>query len=392
MKSKTFLAALVCCLCLGFATEAAAASWRVNNDKRANANFLDLNAAMGNVSNGDTLYVDKATTFSTVQTLNKAVTVIGPGYFIGENDADEAYFSNTVNIEAEGVKLTGLHLSGVNIRHDKAIIERCRVTGNILANDENYAPCKCSIRSSFITGQILGSYDSTSDWEFLNNIFYLYYSTLEEVSCIDFFTEAIIDHNTFYVNRQDWYPAAIGQNIGYTKIMNNLVYQGYEKAMEYNILCTDPELHNNISGNVLNYALFGEGMDEIYPDNTILENASLNSFFDCNGGNPQRDVYYQYSVTTGTSVVSEGTTVIVDVDAPVIVVPGAETGEITHFSRRRVASTIYNDKKGVFYGAYPYVMSGYPLYVPRFESVNVPSQPDANGNLRVNLVIKNQNK
>jgi len=86
----------------------------------------------------------------------------------------------------------------------------------------------------------------------------------------------------------------------------------------------------------------------------------------------------------------EGTTVIVD--APVIVVPGAETGEITHFSRRRVASTIYNDKKGVFYGAYPYVMSGYPLYVPRFESVNVPSQPDASGNLRVNLVIKNQNK
>ena len=379
MKSKTFLAALVCCLCLGFATEAAAASWRVNNDKRANANFLDLNAAMGNVSNGDTLYVDKATTFSSIQYMTKTVTVIGPGYFIGENDADEAYFSNTVYIQAEGVKLTGLHLSGVNIRHDKAIIERCRVTGNILANDENYAPCKCSIRSSFITGQILGSYDSTSDWEFLNNIFYLYYSTLKEVSCIDFFTEAIIDHNTFYVNRQDWYPAAIGQNIGYTKIMNNLVYQGYVKAMEYNILCTD----------VLNYALFGEGMDEIYPDNTILENASLNSFFDCNGGNPQRDVYYQYSVTTSTSV-EEGTAVIVD--APVIVVPGTETGEITHFSRRRVASTIYNDKKGVFYGAYPYVMSGYPLYVPRFESVNVPSQPDANGNLRVNLVIKNQNK
>ena len=236
MKSKTFLAALVCCLCLGFATEAAAASWRVNNDKRANANFLDLNAAMGNVSNGDTLYVDKATTFSSIQYMTKTVTVIGPGYFIGENDADEAYFSNTVYIQAEGVKLTGLHLSGVNIRHDKAIIERCRVTGNILANDENYAPCKCSIRSSFITGQILGSYDSTSDWEFLNNIFYLYYSTLKEVSCIDFFTEAIIDHNTFYVNRQDWYPAAIGQNIGYTKIMNNLVYQGYVKAMEYNIL------------------------------------------------------------------------------------------------------------------------------------------------------------
>ena len=46
---------------------------------------------------------------------------------------------------------------------------------------------------------------------------------------------------------------------------------------------------------------------------------------------------------------------------------------------------------GPFSGAYPYVMSGFPLYVPRFESVNVPSSP-TNGKLRVTLTVKNQNE
>lgn len=46
---------------------------------------------------------------------------------------------------------------------------------------------------------------------------------------------------------------------------------------------------------------------------------------------------------------------------------------------------------GPFAGAYPYVMSGYPLYVPRFEEVNIPSSP-TNGKLRVTLKVKNQNE
>ena len=46
---------------------------------------------------------------------------------------------------------------------------------------------------------------------------------------------------------------------------------------------------------------------------------------------------------------------------------------------------------GPFYGPYPYVMSGYPLYVPRFESIDIPSKPE-NGKLKVKLTIKNQNE
>jgi hypothetical protein len=340
MKSKTFLAALVCCLCLGFATEAAAASWRVNNDKRANANFLDLNAAMGNVSNGDTLYVDKATTFSSIQYMTKTVTVIGPGYFIGENDADEAYFSNTVYIQAEGVKLTGLHLSNVTIRHNKAIIERCRVTGNITATETNYDADDCSIRSCFIKGCIMGQgQDGTDGWNILNNIFYLSFNG----NLINNFYNVLIDHNTFNMQFYNYYPTAIGDQIWSSTITNNIAYQGYTKRFSF--YCGNPTSDNTIEHNVMNTSM---EYSANHPNNTIDEEFQLDSFFTGTGGNQERDAFYE--------------------------------------------SNYEGSDAGAFSGAYPYVMNGYPLYVPRFESVNVPSQPDANGNLRVNLVIKNQNK
>ena len=46
---------------------------------------------------------------------------------------------------------------------------------------------------------------------------------------------------------------------------------------------------------------------------------------------------------------------------------------------------------GPYAGSYPYVLSGYPLYVPRFESIEIPSSP-TNGKLNIRLTIKNQNE
>ena len=76
--------------------QAAAKSWRVNYDTFANADFRTINEAMSSesVTDGDTLYLDKGCRLNDQQTVSKAVTIIGPGYFIGENNADEAYINN----------------------------------------------------------------------------------------------------------------------------------------------------------------------------------------------------------------------------------------------------------------------------------------------------------
>ena len=349
MTTKFFFAAVMCCMGLGLATEASANSWRVNYDKRANADFQDLNAAMADdrVANGDTLYMDKGCTISTEQTISKAVTVIGPGYFIGENDADEAYFSNDINLEADGIKLTGLHISNVNIRENNAVIERCRVTGDITAT-EKYENDNACIRSCFVTGAIKGQGTNGSDeWNVLNNIFYL----AELKTCIDQFENILVDHNTFNLQYHNWTPQAIGANVSQSRITNNIIFQDYTKSNP--VRCTNSELQNTISNNVSNYNF---DSDNVYPKNLIITGLKETDIFKAQG-KASIDSYYgriNYS----------------DIDAF-----GSDGASC-----------------GVTAGGYPYVDYGYPLFVPRIESITIPSQPDANGNLPVRIVVKNQNQ
>jgi hypothetical protein len=82
---------------------------------------------------------------------------------------------------------------------------------------------------------------------------------------------------------------------------------------------------------------------------------------------------------------------VITIDTVAITTPD-DTVAIAHFAPKKAKSYDADNGYGHFNGAYPYVMHGYPLYVPRFESIVVPSQPDANGNLKVRMVIKNQNK
>lgn len=340
---KFFVAALVCCLSLGFFSKASANSWRVNSDKRANANFQDLNAAMADerVADGDTLYMDKKCTIAAEQTISKKVTIIGPGYFIGENQADEAYFSNAINLEADGIKLTGLHISNVNIRENNAVIERCRVTGNIVATEkyENDGAC---IRSCFIEGHIVGNSDNGSgeDWEITNNIFYdIQYDGM----CIEHFRNAVIDHNTFY--KTGWQEVLY--DVKNSSFTNNVVMK---TNVGYYFKNTSPEDNNIFSHNVLTTNL---GND--YPNNKQIDVTPSLVFISPEALN--RDTAYELPEDSPARGYAED---------------GSDCGPFT--------------------GAHPYVMSGYPLYVPRFESITIPSQPDANGNLPVRIVVKNQNQ
>lgn len=341
--TKIFVAALVCCLGLGFSSKVSANSWRVNSDKRANANFQDLNAAMADerVTDGDTLYMDKRCTIATEQTISKKVTIIGPGYFIGENDADEAYFSNAINLEADGIKLTGLHISNVNIRENNAIIERCRVTGNIIAT-EKYENDEADIHSCFIEGHIVGNSDngSSEDWKITNNIFY---DTQYNGMCIEHFRNVVIDHNSFY--KTGWQELLY--NVKNSSFTNNIVMK---TNTGYFFKNTAPEDNNIFSHNVLTTSLGNN-----YPNNQQI---AINPSIVFNSPD-SLNLDMSYSLPD-------------DSPAKDYAEDGSDCGPFT--------------------GAHPYVMSGYPLYVPRFESITIPSQPDQSGNLTIQMIIKNQNK
>ncbi len=349
MKTKSILTAILCCMSICFATEASANSWRVNYDKRANADFLDLNAAMASelVSDGDTLYLDKGSTFSTEQTITKSVTLIGPGYFIGENDADEAYFSNTMNLEAENIKITGLHTSAINIKASNAVIERCRVTGNIRAV-EKYENDNVAIRSCFIVGTIYGNGENGSDnWQVTNNIFYGNGSNC--MGSVIGFMNVLIDHNLI-VNK--FWGSGTYYSIDATNstITNNIIYS---ERVNY----------GDRSCNIRNFTL---------SYNNIISHNVLSCSKESNFPNNKYGILL-------TSIKQEGA-------------EGRESYFALSDESAAKGYAIDGSDCGPYAGAYPYVLSGYPLYVPRFVSIDVPSQPDAEGKLHINLIIKNQNK
>ena len=348
MTKKMLLAAFVCCMGLCTVQQANANSWRVNSDKRANANFLDLNAAMSTVAEGDTIYVDKGCVIATEQTINKSVTIIGPGYFIGENDADEAFFSNVIIISADNVKLTGLHTANIYIRANSVIIERCRVTGNITAT-EDYEADEASIRSCFICkGFISGLGANGSDkWEILNNIIVNLETACDNISNLQ---NALIDHNFLWNSSNDYFSDING--VTSSTISNNIIYRtNFWYASNYAIQNLDITNNNIITHNVLNSPTI---VHEKHPNNLV-----------------------------------------VDYDVAEIVAATTQNIRDTYYQLKDVEALNYDQNGqacGPFTGAYPYVISGYPLYVPRIESITIPSQPDASGNLKVHMVIKNQNK
>lgn len=348
---------------LSFATEASANSWRVNYDSRANADFLDLNAAMADerVADGDTLYMDKGCTISTTQTISKAVTIIGPGYFIGENNADEAYFSNYIILTAAGAKVTGIHASGIELQNDNVTIERCRVTGIIYANTNDHTTNNISIRQCHITNNtgncITGN--NSIGWEIANNIIYhdqgsAGYDTYDAINTL---SNAVIDHNAIYCynagsGNRDYY-SYVFSDIASSTITNNIVYNysgyylsRYDCFRNNNYLSSQNIIsHNVLSGN--------EVTDNGYPNNkTNMQNSVV--FDNWPGFNSDNVILSESGIAKGY----------------------AEDGSDC----------------GPFAGAYPYVLCGYPLYVPRFESIKIPSQPDENGKLNIQMVIKNQNK
>ena len=346
MKNRTnMLAAALCCLCLGSSLQANATSWRVNNSTKAKADFLDLNAAMQKVSDGDTIYMDKGTVLASSQTISKSVTVIGPGYFIGENDADEAKLSSSLYITADDVKITGLHTSSIYIRALDTVVERCRVNGTIYGNG-NYDNDYASIRACFIEGSIQGNSTSgAAEWEILNNIIY---GTSGSYRIYNL-SEAVICNNVLYSYRNSSYTYVIITTN--STIKNNIIFQGNSSDHSYTISNYDVSYNNVISNNILS-GFYGSTN---HPNNKI--NSSITSIMNATNGYTKEEFYVLSSNSIAKGYADDG-------------------GDCGCWGS----------------GAYPYVMSGYPLHIPRFESMTVPSKPDSDGNLKVTLKVVNQNE
>ena len=124
MKKLFTVVAVIALVC----NAAQAKTWRINNDPEAKADFLSINDAMASldVFDGDVLYLDPGCRLPS-QTVSKSVTIIGTGYNLTES---EEAMVDGITLKVEGIKLTGVNVSGeIACSKNNIIVERCKSQG-----------------------------------------------------------------------------------------------------------------------------------------------------------------------------------------------------------------------------------------------------------------------
>jgi hypothetical protein len=129
MKKNITLLLLVL---LGLNTMIYAAKWRVNNISGVNADFTTAQAVndSSSVLAGDTVYFEGSLNSYGDLTLSKRLVIIGPGYFLGENDSTQANLlpaileTVVINPGAENSVITGMTTSTFYVRCNNILLKR----------------------------------------------------------------------------------------------------------------------------------------------------------------------------------------------------------------------------------------------------------------------------
>ena len=351
MKAKQIIKAAFAAVVLTIvgAQTVSAKSWRVNNNSTKKANFVDINAAMASaeVVAGDTLYLDPGCVLASEQTISKAVTVIGTGYFL-QNGMVAATINNEVFIKAEGAKLNGVNINGrVRIVANNITLERCQINCQVLQYGGRYGltVLQCYINNSNDYSSIQGEFRSAT---IKNNIIMHQY------------------------NGSDYYSAL--ENVHDSEISNNyLVVTGCSNSYQRNVL-------NNITNS------------QIY--NNIIAHGSFPNLIFANSGAANNNGFYNNVITA-----AEGTYSNVQ---DIVYLGSADVSSVFAKGINDAAYRLKEDSPakgagfggvdcGPYAGATPYVESGLPLYHPYIKKAVVAGKA-GNGEVDVELNIKMQNE
>ena len=349
---KTFTTSILVAV-LGFtATTATAKSWRINSDVTKQADFIDINAAMSseNVTAGDTLYLDPGCSISTQQTVDKQVTIVGPGYFRNDSPHRFAYLTQNVNLVAPNIKIEGVSIIGNSslcLGANNVIVERCYIEGEIKIGYKtisNYSTAQNAIiRQCFIQGLINGRGNNSNESGFStsencliiqqNNehgIKNLYAPTIHNNSIKETYNAG--NYPLFYINN-----GQITNNILIHTTKNNQVFYGVANSViNNNVLSCDEEAYAGYIG-----------------DNKYLNSGDDSQVFKLEGTHDQ-----QYQLKDDSPAKGYAT----------------DGGDCGHTG-----------------GTYPYVISGLPAGYPYYTKAIIDTKAK-DGKINVSLNIKMQNE
>ena len=351
MKAKQIFKAAVAAAVLTVvgAQTVSAKSWRVNNNSTKKANFVDINSAMASadVVAGDTLYLDPGSVLASEQTISKAVTVIGTGYFL-QNGMVAATINNRVRIKAEGTKLNGVYVNGeVWIEANNITLERCKINHWVYSyNGTRYG---LTVLQCFINNP---NYENSINGEFRN---------------------ATIKNNIIISSHAGYgaYSTAIN-NVHDSEIANNYLAVNntrYNREVLYNV--TNSQIYNN-----------------------IIRHAKDPNLIFANSGAANNNSIYNNVITAADSTYTNVKDIVYlgSADMSSVFAPGISDAayRLKEDSPAKGAGFGGADC-GPYGGATPYVESGLPLYHPYIKKAVVAGK-SVNGQVDVELNIKMQNE
>lgn len=306
----------------------------VSNNPVLNAEYTTIKSACDVANPGDIILVDGTGLSYGVDTVNKAVNVIGPGDFFGAQldgstySSAPALFTTIRFIEgAEGATMSGIESIYLYVNDDNIVIKRNYITNSVFLE---------YVFSTVIHQNYIGNvkFDNAYNILLTNNIISSIGYPNDFVS-----STAIIEHNTIY---------GIDNSVDDSTIKNNIIYTLHsQNCGNYNISTSNG---NTIENNII-----------------VCENNNVNTSNQTNV-----DVY---SLFIGYPSNTDGYTT----DAQYQLAPDSPA----------IGAADDGGDCGAFGGLEPYVLSATPS-IPVIYDLNAPTNSNGN-NLNVEVKVKTNN-
>lgn len=320
-------------LCFGFLA-ANATSWRVNNNPAIDADFSDLTTAIAAAAEGDTLYIE-GTQFNYGDILlNKHLVLIGPGYFLDQNDSTQVNYNPAklglleIDTVASGSHIYGLSFTGaVRMGGSDVVFSRNHLLYYSIQLAWGNHIIGCVISQNFLEGIGQSNYDA--------------YNVLITNNYVDGGIDLNDDCTCTILNNVLGYKIDVFNSV----IKNNITYGGNNGGVIVNE-------NNVIEYNIMNYqsGAFPPGpgnIEGIDPDNVFVDL----------GGNLGYSEDAKWQLKEGSIAIGYGE-------------GGVDCG--------------------MFGGSSPYILSGLPA-VPHIYEAIVPASGSAASGLPVTIKVKSQN-
>jgi len=325
--------------------------WRVNNRPDASAHFTTLLAAHNdaNVLNGDTLYLEGSPTGYGNATFTKQLHVIGPGFFLNENDSTQAYVQSaqvgsiTFNNGSQNSIVEGVFFNaqGVTINVSDITIRRNRFYYSTGSTYQTYRFINIAANCHNVVIEGNHMYNHSSQVSSAHGCVYSTAANLENLT---------IRNNFFYTG-----TAGGSYTIWFLGIVfvNNVVIK--QNVIQGNVSVKETQYYNNIQ-----------------ISGSFIPNSS---YFSNNIGQ---------STQYGTSNGNQQNVAMADVF--VNHTNGFDNGLLLKPASPALAAGLFGEDCGMFDGDNPYKLSGIPA-IPAIWEVNITNNY-GNDNTPISVTVK----